>query len=155
MADYAIACAIMCALAWMSRDRFAVMGACIVAGNWMAWTGFIQATGIYEPWHFGIAIDTIAAGLLLYQPSSRPKSILAGLFVVQIAMHVAYGMAEMTTPTPDNLAYYTNLSLVGWLQLFAVGVWAGGDIGGRVLHNWRVRHPRVGKQDRPHLDRRG
>jgi len=150
---FACALAFVAVVAGLSRDRVAILGANILVGIWMLWSGFIMATGIYEPWHFGIVIDGLAAWLLLRAPSCRPRTVLAALYCVQIAMHIAYGIVVLTA-APDYRAYYDRLKIIGWLQLFLVGGWSIGSLWLRLLRARHISAASFHRADRAHMDRK-
>jgi len=150
---FACALAFVAVAAGVSRDRVAMLGASIVVGIWMLWSGFIFATGIYEPWHWGIVIDGLATWVLLRAPTCRPRTILAALYCVQIAMHIGYGIVVMTT-APDYEAYYDRLKIIGWLQLFLVGGWSIGSLWHRLLRARRISFTSLRHADRTHMDRK-
>lgn len=133
MADYAIAVFVVMALAVLSMKREIITSMMIVAATWGAWCLFIMATENYEPWQLGIAIDGAAAWYLLRHPSSRPKSVLAAIFCVQVAMHIAYGTVLLTAGAADWQAYYAQTSMTSWAQLLVVGGWAGGHLLRRIV----------------------
>lgn len=146
MPEFALALVICFPLA-MAAGRDIWQSFTVLLGVWLAWCGFIILTGIYEPWHFGIVLDGLAARILLNHPSCRMKAVLGGSYCVQIAMHVAYGIVIITNGEPNVDAYYDRLSIIAWAQLVILGIWAGGNIGGRILRYW---HPRPDRFDPSH-----
>lgn len=141
MVIYGYALCGMMILAFLSGRLEIILSALVVASSWFAWCMFIMATKIYEPWHFGIALDSAAAWFLLRTPSSRPKSILGAFFTLQIAMHVAYAAVLWWSGTADHEGYYRQLSLTSWGQLLIAGAWAGGSAARRVRFFRRVVSP--------------
>lgn len=141
MAEYAIGLVILAILAVLTGRREIVSSAMVVALSWTAWCGFILATEIYEPWHFGILLDSAAAWFLLRNPSSRMKALLGSIFTVQVSMHVAYACVLMVSGSADYDSYYNQLSVTSWLQLFIAGAWAGGSNIYRLMPVRRVVYP--------------
>lgn len=147
MLEYAIGVCLAGVLAYSLRSHDMSDGFLAVAASWLAWCLFIVATGIYEPWHFGILIDSCAAWWLLRHPSSRMKSVLASIFLVQIAMHIAYGGNILLRGSADWEAYYSQTQFTGWMQLLIVGVWGIGLLAGRALPIGSSLHLSRNKKD--------
>lgn len=122
-------------IARLSRNDGIILSAVTLTCVWLAWSGFILATEIYEPWWFGIAIDAIAAFALTVPGASRGRIALASLYWVQIAVHTSYGWS-LTTQGKEPYELYTNvIDALAGLQILFVGGWGIVDIlRGRGVH---------------------
>lgn len=129
-------------VALTARNRNVTMSYSVVASNWCAWSAFILATGAYEPWQFGIAVDGLAMTVLLFYPSNRIRAVLAATYCAQVAMHIAFGLLTMSRGV-HNVDIYANwLGYIGWAQIALVGGHGGAGIWHRVHFNGALRYPR-------------
>jgi len=140
MVEYGFALAGMLALALLAKRWEVMLSAMVVAGVWAAWCLFILATGVYEPWYWGIFIDATAIGLLLRAPSCRIRAVIAALYTTQVGAHVAYGGVLIWTGAADWQSYYTQTQITGWAQLLIVGGWGGGLVLRRIMSDRRGSH---------------
>lgn len=138
--QYGLALSAAFVLAILSGRREIVMSACVVIASWAAWCLYILATGDYEPWKWGIFVDTLAVAALLKLPSCKVRVVISALFAAQVMTHIAYGAVLLWKGSADSVAYMTNLDVTGWAQLAIVGGWGGGVIGRRFVHRWRRRY---------------
>jgi hypothetical protein len=104
--------------------------ALVVFANWVAGTVFALATDVTDGWWFSLAIDAIAATVILYRFSNQWQVAMGLTYCLQISMHLAYGMLTSAQPWP----YYSALTAIAWLQLLLVIGWSG-DV-------WLRRPPR-------------
>lgn len=126
---YAIMFAGLMILAHASGNRGAMLSACVLAAAWLVWCAIILVSGNYEPWQAGIAIDGLAAYILTMPGHGRRgRAIIASLYALQIAAHIAYGWEEVSLRTAPWQAYGQAVDAMAWLQIIGVGAWAGGDI---------------------------
>lgn len=135
--DFALLAIGVTAIASRNRDVWFMYA--IVAMVWCAWSIVIMATGLYEPWGAGIVIDGAAAALLLRHPSTRSRAALGALYCLQIAMHIAFGVVQITRGPVAVDQYADWPGYIGWAQLAIVGAWASGSGGRRVIDRWRRR----------------
>lgn len=126
----------ICGVLIIAARNSSVLLYAVLASNWCAWSLFITLTGIYEPWQFGIVVDSAAMLVLLHRPSNRIRAILAASYCIQVAMHIAFGLVVMTRGVSDVDLYANWLGYIGWAQLSLVGGHAGGGIWRRVRHRW-------------------
>jgi len=89
--------------------------------NWVAGTVFALTTDITDGWWFSLAIDAIAAAVILYRLSGQWQVALGLTYCLQIAMHLAYGLLSSAHAWP----YYSALTAIAWLQLLLVAGWSG------------------------------
>lgn len=99
-----------------------------VAGNCLLANGYTALTRDTDPWAYFMALDLITATVILYQPAGRPQAIIGTLYLVQIAMHTAYGIAGLKG---DPIVYWWMLTVTGFLQLLFCGGWWIRDRWGR------------------------
>ena len=104
-----------------------------------------------------IAIDFMAAVLVLWNPARIEQRRIALLFAAMIASHIglaAYRLApaDLGWTAMIPAAHMLNMlnSYLGWLQLALLAVWSGGDVG-RYLrdyfgHRRAVNHNPLGAQ---------
>lgn len=95
--------------------------ALVVFANWVVGTVFALSTDITDGWWFSIAIDAVAAGVILYRFSNQWQVALGLTYCLQIAMHLAYGLLIAAQAWP----YYSALTAIAWLQLLLVAGWSG------------------------------
>jgi hypothetical protein len=95
--------------------------ALVVFANWVVGTVFVLATDISDGWWFNIAIDTLAAAVILYRVSRQWQVALGLTYCLQIAMHIAYAL----NVAADAWPYYNALTAIAWLQLLMVVGWSG------------------------------
>lgn len=95
--------------------------ALVVFANWVAGTVFALASGITDGWWFSLAIDTLAAGVVLYRLSNQWQVALGLTYCLQIAMHLAYGLLVSAS---DPWPYYSALTAIAWLQLLLIIGWS-------------------------------
>jgi NhaP-type Na+/H+ and K+/H+ antiporter len=95
--------------------------ALVVFANWVVGTIFALSTDITDGWWFSIAIDAVAAGVILYRFSNQWQVALGLTYCLQIAMHLAYGLLISAQAWP----YYSALTAIAWLQLLLVAGWSG------------------------------
>jgi len=108
-----------------------------IAVNWCLAMAFVLGTGVFDPWLWFIAIDFAAAFIILWQPARFAQLVLGCLYVIQIAMHGAYGFAQNSAAANT---YLSRLDMVLVAQLLILGGWAVGHI----YKGFRVHHGRVG-----------
>ncbi len=106
--------------------------AVVLALNWGVNTWFCYQTGIYDPWWFYLAVDSLSAWAVLYHPAGRVQSLIGYTYVGQIIIHGVYGASG----SGASDLYWLVLLEIAYAQLFILGVWAGGYGGYRL---WR-RH---------------
>jgi len=138
---YAGIFAALLAVSRLSRNEGAWLSACVLVAVWIIWSGSIEVFesnppvlfDAYEPWPVGIFLDAVAAWfLLLPGDNMRGRAIIASLFALQIAAHVAYGWQYVATNSPPWWIYEQAIEVVFLAQIAAVGAWASADI----LRNW-------------------
>lgn len=115
-------------LARLSRNDGIILSAVTLTCVWLCWYSFISATGVYEPWYFGIAIDAVAAFALTIPGASRTRIALASLYWVQIAVHTAYGWSVIAAGQEPYELYANVIDGLAILQILMVGGWAVADI---------------------------
>lgn len=125
---------VFCGLLFVSRltrNGDIMLSAGVLAGVWMLWSGFIFATGNYEPWQWGIFLDGVAAFILTLPGASRQRALIASLYWVQISIHVSYGWVTLNSAHPPHEIYTAAIDFLAVLQIFFVG----GHAGYVLLHN--------------------
>ena len=95
--------------------------ALVVFANWVAGTVFALTTDITDGWWFSLAIDALAAGVILYRFTNQWQVALGLTYCLQIAMHIAYA----THVAPEAWPYYSALTAIAWLQLLLILGWSG------------------------------
>jgi len=125
-APFVVGVALCLALALLTHDRLILRCASILAAVWAIWSAFIAATGVYDPWWFGIGLNIIAGGILLMHPATKTQAFLGATYCVQVAASIAYGGVIMTGGMPDYDRWYEFDTIIGWVQLLTVGGWAIG-----------------------------
>ena len=95
--------------------------ALVVFANWVAGTVFALATDITDGWWFSLAIDAVAAAVILYRLSNQWQVALGLTYCLQIVMHLASGLLN----SADAWHYYSALTAIAWLQLLLIGGWSG------------------------------
>lgn len=124
------------ALARATRNDDIVLSAIVLGCVWAVWAGFIYATKIYEPWQLGIALDALAALVLLVpHQATRPRIFLASLYWTQIAVHTSYGWVKTVKGIEPHDLYGDVIDGIAILQILFVGGWAIADLlRGRGVH---------------------
>jgi len=131
----------ICALAWLhSRSGALLRCLSVVVAVWVAGFLYSAATGDFTHWAVNIAIDGIAARMILRHPAGKMQAALGGTYAVQVAMHIAYGARETWT-IADPIAYYDMLTIVAYAQLAILGGWALGTWGQFIVDRLRRHHP--------------
>lgn len=127
--------AILCALSWWKvRDGAIVRSMVTVAGIWVAGASYVAETGIYDPWQLSIALDVMAATIILRHPAGVYQALLGVLFILQIAMHIGYAGAKWQGGGNPYL-YYDAVTYAAWVQLLVLSGWASE----RLSENWLRR----------------
>ena len=148
--------ALLCVYASCKRHDGALIRSLIaVAGIWVAGASYVAETRIYDPWQLSIALDAMAAAIILRYPAGLFQALLGVLFMLQIAMHVGYGAAKFQGGA-DEYAYYDSLTYAAWLQLLVLSGWACGRLGqARIRAAWRRCASDFDRAGHKHLHRGG
>lgn len=101
--------------------------ALVIAGNWVVNTGYVWATGLYDPWFWFILTDTVSAQLVLYQPAGKTQSLIGWTYISQIIMH---GIYAISNPVLAAWPYWQMLTALAFVQLALLGGWVVGHGGG-------------------------
>lgn len=104
--------------------------------SWAACVLFVDTTGIYDPWHWFILVDTLAAWAVLHQPAGKPQAFIGGIYMAQIMAHGIYGSMKLTGDAPNRDSYWQVLISLAIVALAILGGWYGGHIR-RSLRNSR------------------
>lgn len=123
--------------------------AIVLALNWLVNTWFVLHTQIYDPWLFYLFTDSISAWIVLYQPAGRIQSAIAGIYMAQILMHTVYGISKFLNPSISASRYWEVLTILGFVQLLMLGVWAGGYWCRAFYRRFRRRYPREARAGHP------
>jgi hypothetical protein len=99
-----------------------------LAGAWILNWGFCTLFDVTSPWLWFIAVDTLAATVILWHPAAKAQAVIGTCFLVQIATNIGYGAnllwngynydAELLRWTIDYRIGFAKLALVG-----AWGLW--------------------------------
>lgn len=102
----------------------------VIALNWVAGVLYVSASGVYTPWAFNIALDTLCAAAIMLHPAGRAQAYIGLFYCAQIAFHCAFGMHEASGFPADGAAYYDAITWIAWGQLAAMGAWCVGILVG-------------------------
>lgn len=123
-----------------SLDRTALT----IAGNWCAGTIYVLSSGVDDPVVWFALIDFLAAIIILKRPATYVQGFVGATYLMQITIHTgyllaSYGHAGAGYASAHDL-YLNVLTWVGWTQLIALFLWAGGH-GRKARYFRRLRHP--------------
>ena len=143
--------AVLCVLAWWKvRDGALLRSFAAVAVIWAAGAAYVSETRIYDPWPLSMALDIMAAMIILRHPAGLFQALLGVLFMLQIAMHIGYAAAK-GNGSADIYLYYDALTYAGWVQLMVLSGWASGRLGkDRIDRAWRRVAPTSGRTHHQH-----
>lgn len=99
--------------------------------TWIALFGASVATFfVHAPLGY-LAIDAIAASIVVARPSGLAQKAIGVLFVCMVLFDLGFYLS----PQADSDLFRTILTGIGWLQWLILGAWAGHDLLGR-YRNW-------------------
>lgn len=78
-----------------------------------------------------LAIDAIAAAIVVARPSGLPQKAIGGLFVFMLMFDLGF----VLSPHKGWDLFVALSTAVGWVQWLILGAWAGHDAWGR-YRNW-------------------
>lgn len=81
-----------------------------------------------------IAIDTVAASVIMHRRISCAQKIIGAIYVLMICFHVGFLLSS-----GGNAMLYTDVNrFLGWLQLCCLAIWGAYDTGKAVFGSWGV-----------------
>ena len=99
--------------------------------TWAALFGAsIAAFWIYSPLGY-LAIDLIAASLIVARPSGLAQKAIGALFVCMVLFDLVFYLS----PQADVELFRATLTGISWVQWLILGTWIGHDTWRR-YHNW-------------------
>jgi len=103
--------------------------------TWLAVAGASVATFfVTDPVGY-LAIDAIAAAVVVARPSGLPQKAIGGLFVFMMMFDLGF----VLSPHAGWDLFASLSTAVGWVQWMILGAWAGHDALGR-YRNWADPH---------------
>ena len=105
--------------------------------TWVAVMGASVATfWVHDPIGY-MAIDAIAAALVMARPSSLPQRAIGALFTLMVIFDLAFYLS----PQNNFDLFVSALTFLGWVQVAILAGWTGYDAWGHYL---RWADPRRG-----------
>lgn len=105
--------------------------------TWAAVMGASAATYfVHDPVGY-MAIDAIAAAIVMARPAGLPQRAIGALFTLMVLFDLGFYLS----PHADWGLFVSALSIVGWVQWLILAGWAGHDAWGHYL---RWSDPRSG-----------
>lgn len=133
---YIIPMTVVCSLACLGSAPM-LRTAFVIVANWIAGTGFVYATGIYDAWWFSLLLVTVSAAVILHQPAAKTQAMIGATFMGQILLHVVYAFSNHNV---GAYPYWQMLTAMAFVQLLLLGGWT---IASGIRHIWRRSHPRL------------
>lgn len=134
---------VVAALTAMTRVPQMVRVALTLLISYWIKTQFASATGIADPWPFFIAVDAVAARIVLHQPAGRIQSVIGGMLLAGIMVSGIYAISPFLGGSPSSDAYLSLLTLLGYLQMLLLGGWLSGRWITPLYHRYRHRPGRM------------
>jgi len=119
---YVIPLLVICACSLTGREQM-IRTAMAILANWIINSGFVLATGIYDPWWFFLATDALTAWVILYHPAGKAQALIGYTYIAQILMHCVYAVSNSVLA---EYAYWQILTAIAFVQLLLLGGWIGG-----------------------------
>lgn len=99
--------------------------------TWLALSGASAAAWLVNDVTAFIAIDAVAAAIVIARPSGLPQKLIGALFVCMVLFDLGFYLS----PQADGALFVSVLTFIGWVQWLILGAWAGHDLMGR-YRNW-------------------
>lgn len=114
--------------------------AALVGASLLNWAVTPQTGGV--PILQYIAIDSLAALVLIWPPASQFQRKITALFAIMVLTHVgfaagrlAWGDIAWEAMVLPSQAHWTVNNLLGWVQFALLAWWGGSDVGRYVRNN--------------------
>lgn len=113
---------------WRSDATALRRTALAMAGNWLACMLAVRLSGIADFALAFVLIDALTAWAVLARPAGRVQAVVGGIYLVQIAFHIAYFVAGLFGLGWSPWLYLTILSGAAAVQLTIMVGGGGGGI---------------------------
>lgn len=107
-----------------------------VAANYALAFGYTWITRDPDPWPWFMALDFIAALIILIRPAGIAQGLVGVIYVFMMATHTGYAINGSKA---DPFVYWWLLTVFAFVQLLLIGGWALHERGYRLpdLRWWR------------------
>jgi hypothetical protein len=106
--------------------------------TWVALSAASAAAWLVNDVIAFIAIDAIAAALIVARPAGLPQKLIGALFVCMVLFDLGFYLS----PQADAGLFFSVLTVIGWFQWAVLAGWTGHDA-------WRRYSDWTGSVDRP------
>lgn len=125
MTSWQIAMLCIAPLCFGDASRFRTWGAMFASGL----LGYLVSSYYAAPVLAFVAIDIVAARLILARPKGTSQQYIGLIYVGMICCHIGYILAS--NPYAITV-YYQAMTAAGWLSWAILTCWGAGDAGKRV-----------------------